>query len=131
QRALVWHYPHYGNQGGDPASMLRRGDHKLIYYWETDHFELYDLSQDIGEQNDISADRVALATRLKKELFESLDQVKYKRPRPNPYFSEQARDERMRKVTQVWLPNLEDRRLQILEEAFQPNEDWWGSATTD
>lgn len=131
QRALVWHYPHYGNQGGDPASMLRRGDHKLIYYWETDHFELYDLSQDISEQNDISADNVALATRLKKELFESLDQVKYKRPRPNPYFSEQARDERMRKVTQVWLPNLEDRRLQILEEAFQPNEDWWGSATTD
>ena len=130
-RALVWHYPHYGNQGGDPASTLRRDNYKLIYYWETDQVELYDLSQDINEQNDISADHLALAAGLKKELFEYLEERGYQRPGPNPYFTEQASDERMRKITREWLPNLEGRRLRMLDEAFQPNEDWWGSKTID
>ncbi len=130
-RALVWHYPHYGNQGGDPASMLRKNDYKLIYYWETDHVELYDLSQDVNEQNDLSLDNSELAAKLKTELFESLEAMGYKSTQSNPYFSEQARDERTRKITQVWLSNLEAKRLRMLDESFQPNKDWWGSTTID
>jgi arylsulfatase A-like enzyme len=25
-RPLFWHYPHYGNQGGEPSSIIRDGD---------------------------------------------------------------------------------------------------------
>ena len=32
ERPLFWHYPHYGNQGGEPSSIIREGDWKLIYY---------------------------------------------------------------------------------------------------
>ena len=42
ERDLIWHYPHYGNQGGDPSSIIRRGKWKLIHYYETDEDELYD-----------------------------------------------------------------------------------------
>ncbi|HMP31455.1 MAG TPA: sulfatase, partial [Saprospiraceae bacterium] len=34
ERSLYWHYPHYGNQGGDPSSIIRKGDWKLIHYYE-------------------------------------------------------------------------------------------------
>ena len=34
ERALYWHYPHYGNQGGEPSSIIRQGDWKLIHYYE-------------------------------------------------------------------------------------------------
>ena len=34
ERSLYWHYPHYGNQGGDPSAIIRKGNWKLIYYFE-------------------------------------------------------------------------------------------------
>ena len=40
---LYWHYPHYGNQGGEPSSIIRRDDWKLIHYWEDGRDELYNL----------------------------------------------------------------------------------------
>ena len=42
-RPLFWHYPHYGNQGGEPSSIIRKDDWKLIHYWEDDRNELYHL----------------------------------------------------------------------------------------
>ncbi len=52
--ALFWHYPHYGNQGGSPASSMRRGNFKLIRFFEDDHVELYDLAADPGESHDLA-----------------------------------------------------------------------------
>jgi len=48
ERDLFWHYPHYGNQGGDPSSIIRRGPWKLIHYYEDGHDELYNLETDQG-----------------------------------------------------------------------------------
>jgi arylsulfatase A-like enzyme len=62
ERALYWHYPHYGNQGGAPGAAIREGDWKLIHWYEDDKRELFNLSDDIGEQNDLAAanaDKVA------------------------------------------------------------------------
>ncbi|MBE7497946.1 MAG: sulfatase [Verrucomicrobiaceae bacterium] len=56
ERALAWHYPHYGNQGGAPGAAIRRGDWKLIHWFEDDRKELYNLRDDIGETRDL-ADR--------------------------------------------------------------------------
>jgi hypothetical protein len=35
-------------------STLRRGSHKLIYYYKNQYFELFDLNNDIGEKNNIA-----------------------------------------------------------------------------
>ncbi|MEM1294977.1 MAG: sulfatase, partial [Verrucomicrobiota bacterium] len=42
-RPLFWHYPHYGNQGGEPSSIMIQGDWKLISYFEDGRSELYHL----------------------------------------------------------------------------------------
>ena len=54
ERDLYWHYPHYHGSGWTPGGAIRKGDWKLIEFWEYDDVELYDLSKDIGEQNDLS-----------------------------------------------------------------------------
>ena len=131
ERMIFWHYPHYGNQGGDPASIVRKGKYKLIYYWETDESELYDLEQDLGETTDILSENEILATSLKDALFKHLDKQNVLLPEPNPYYSEEAYEERMQRVIGQWLPNLETQRLRILQDSFQPDKDWWGSAIID
>lgn len=61
-RPLYWHFPAYlegGNQETSdkqfrtrPVSVMRLGNWKLIENYETARYELYDLSNDIGEQHD-------------------------------------------------------------------------------
>ncbi len=58
---LHWHFPAYlqGNAGTwrtTPGGIIRSGAWKLIEYYEDDRTELYNLSTDIGEQVDLSAD---------------------------------------------------------------------------
>ena len=33
ERNLFWHYPHWGNQGGSPGSVIRKGNWKYIQYY--------------------------------------------------------------------------------------------------
>ncbi len=69
-RALFWHYPHYSNQGGNPGSVIREGKYKLVHDFETGARELYDLSEDIGEQHDIAGDHPEVVERLWNKLEE-------------------------------------------------------------
>lgn len=55
-RFLYWHYPHVWGPDG-PAlklySVVRQGDWKLIYFHESQQFELYNTKEDIGEKNNL------------------------------------------------------------------------------
>jgi arylsulfatase A-like enzyme len=58
---IFWHYPHYANQGGFPASAIRDGDFKLIQDLEDGELELFNLKDDPEEHNNLEqleADRV-------------------------------------------------------------------------
>ena len=62
RESLYWHYPHYSNQGGIPGGAIRTGDFKLVERYEDGRVHLYNLKDDISEQNDIAEkhpDRVA------------------------------------------------------------------------
>ena len=76
-RPLFWHYPHYGNQGGEPSSIIRKDDWKLIHYWEDNRNELYHLPDDIGEQHDLAKQEAARTAQLWAEL-----QAGSRRPAP-------------------------------------------------
>jgi len=67
-RTLYWYYPHYSNQGGKPGAAIRKGNYKLIYNYEDDSIELYDISADIGEKNNLATENVKIAKQLKKQL---------------------------------------------------------------
>ena len=90
-RPFFWHYPHYGNQGGSPGSAIRRGDFKLIEFYEDDRVELYDLSSDIGERSDLSQTRPFLARELRGELEAWLEEVGASYPAQNPGFKKELK----------------------------------------
>lgn len=66
--ATYFHYPHRSNQKGTPGSAIRKGDHKLIVFFDDGHRELYDLKQDIGEKVNLAERMPKLANRLHDDL---------------------------------------------------------------
>jgi len=83
-RPLFWHYPHYSNQGGKPGAAVRLGDYKLIEFFEDSTVELYDLSKDPGEENNISATKPEKARELLEVLHRWQEEVGAKGMDPNP-----------------------------------------------
>jgi arylsulfatase A-like enzyme len=65
---LYFHFPHFGNQGGRPAGAIRCGDWKLVEWFEKERLELYNLAEDIGEQNNLAADLPERARDLAERL---------------------------------------------------------------
>lgn len=126
-RPLFWHYPHYGNQGGDPSSIIRKGPWKLIYYWEDDSAELYHLENDPREQADVSGDfpdRTAdMLGELKAFLFLSAAEM----PSEDPEYDAALAQELYLEKQNTLMPELEARRSDMLSKEYQPNPDWWGS----
>jgi arylsulfatase A-like enzyme len=87
ERPLFWHYPHYGNQGGAPSAAIRRGDWKLIEWFEDQRLELFHLADDIGEQTDRYREHPARADALRTELRAWQKQVGARFPTPNPNYN--------------------------------------------
>jgi arylsulfatase A-like enzyme len=131
ERPLYWHYPHYGNQGGDPSSILREGDWKLIHYWEDGHYELYNLTEDPGESQDVAAEYPDIAGSMRTRLLAWLEEVNARMPVPDPEYNPELEEKRMEEDIRngLW-PRLEKNRLDYLDPDWQPNEDWWGSMVT-
>jgi arylsulfatase A-like enzyme len=85
-RPLLWHYPHYGNQGGSPAAAVRDGDWKLIELFEGPRFELYNVKEDIAEKHDLAAAEPERVQKMKSKLEAWQKEVGAKFPTPNPDF---------------------------------------------
>lgn len=65
---LFWDYPHYHGSGWTPGQAIRKGHHKLVYFFETDTYELYDLSKDPSEATDIATLEPEILKTLISEL---------------------------------------------------------------
>jgi arylsulfatase A-like enzyme len=128
ERDLFWHYPHYGNQGGEPSSMIRSGDWKLILYHEDMRVELYNLADDIGEQRDLAGAHPETAGRLRTRLDRWLQETGAKMPQPDPRFDRDKFEAKLKKAEQVQMPQLEKRHANYLDPDWKPGDDWWGSA---
>jgi len=128
-RPLFWHYPHYGNQGGEPSSIIRRGDWKLIHYWEDNHNELYHLREDIGEQHDLATKETERAAQLWNELHAWLQQTGAKIPQPNPDYQD-TWAEQHRKTALTIKERLEKTHADYLRPDWQPDPTWWKSLVT-
>jgi arylsulfatase A-like enzyme len=86
ERALFWHYPHYSNQGGKPGSAIRKGNLKLIYNYEDQSVELYDVVKDVSEKNNLAATQPKLAKQMQTELMQWLKKNGALYPDPNPAY---------------------------------------------
>ncbi len=129
-RALFWHYPHYGNQGGDPSSIIRRGDWKLIHYWEDGHDELYNLANDEGEQHNVAADHPETAKKLRIELQAFLLETDARIPIADARFDAEKAKERLIQLRGPIKERLEKQHANFLKPDWKPNKTWWGSMIT-
>ena len=91
REALYWHFPNYigpGHpDGATPCSVIRRGDWKLIEFFEDDRAELYNLKDDIGEQHDLAAKKPDQVKQLRRMLKQWREQARVQMPKPNPKYS--------------------------------------------
>lgn len=127
ERALYWHYPHYGNQGGEPSSIIRKGDWKLIHYWERGLDELYNIKSDPYEQKDISAINQKISLDLHNMLFDFIKENNGQIPVYDANYNSQKARKLAEYREKTLLPNLEKERKSLLDSLFKPNQDWWGS----
>lgn len=130
ERALYWHYPHYGNQGGEPSSIIQEAGWKLIHYWEDGHDELYRLTTDSGEQNDLAAEYPTVRATMSEKLMTWLVGVNANLPEQDPQYDSVSAAQRAKTILEKQWPSLEQQRIEFLSRGFEPNADWWGSHTT-
>ena len=121
---IYWHFPHYSNHGyQSPGGAIRLGKYKLLEYYENGTVQLFDLENDIGEQNDLADSQPEIAQRLKKMLHAWRSEVDAKMPYPKTATSKPAPGARVAK------PNND--RLPADVEKFAPGwkvENWGGPA---
>lgn len=83
-RNLYWHFPYYhppiNYEGTSPCSAIRSGDYKLIYFYENDKAELYDIKNDVSEKQDISSQNPVITNQLKLQLMQYLKSVNARFP---------------------------------------------------
>ena len=127
-RPLYWHYPHYGNQGGEPSSIIMQGDWKLIHYLESGQDELYDLGKDLGEQNDLSKNRPLKTKKMRAQLDQWLKETKATFPTPDPKFDSAKRDARWAHMKNNVKKGMEEKAARYFNENFIPSKNWWGSS---
>ena len=86
ERSVVWHFPNLWGEtqnkeeGYGAYSSILKGDYHLIYTWETRQTRLYNIRQDIGEQNDLAAAMPEKVKELQAELTTYLKDRKAQRP---------------------------------------------------
>lgn len=91
RKAIFWHFPHYSNHGmQSPGGAIRDGDYKLLEYYENGTVQLFNLKNDIGEQNDLSKIEVKKTKELKDKLHQWLKKVGAKMMEPNPEYDSET-----------------------------------------
>ena len=78
-RPLYWHYPNTYFQS--PYSIIRQGDWKLIYYHASRHYELFNLTDDLSEKENLTDDKPGIRQELAKQLGQYLKQAGAQMPR--------------------------------------------------
>lgn len=127
ERPLFWHYPHYGNQGGEPSSVILKDDWKLVRYHEDGREELYQLSEGVGELADLASQNGPLVAALGEELDRWLAETGAITPPLDPAFDAMAFSRQLRKLRTVGMEREERGAKRVLNTDWRPDPTWWGS----
>lgn len=69
RESLFFHYPNYAfHKKNRLGSVIRKGKHKLIWFYDDESVELYDLEADPGEKANLSEEMPGLSGKLQREL---------------------------------------------------------------
>ncbi len=90
KRPIFWHCPTYNTFQVPPYSAMRLGKYKLILWYETGSYELFDLENDPGERRNLSKKMPERVQELSKILSDWQKSVKAPAPTPNPNYDPTA-----------------------------------------
>ncbi|MHC4328829.1 MAG: sulfatase [Planctomycetota bacterium] len=83
RKAIFFHYPNYAwHRSNRLGGAIREGDYKLIKWYDDGLVELYNLADDLGEQNDLSEKMPEKASDLKRKLEAWLAESGAAMPKP-------------------------------------------------
>ena len=83
RQQIFFHYPHYAfHKANRPGAAVRAGNHKLIYRFDDQSTELYDLQNDLEERNNLASQQKSLTADLRQRLLTWLDDTKAATPQP-------------------------------------------------
>lgn len=97
ERDLFWHFPAYLESYTDngngfrakPYTSVRSGRWKLIYYYENENVELFDLVADPKEEHNVASQSKEIVSSLKKKIFNWIEAVGAPVPTElNPYYED-------------------------------------------
>jgi arylsulfatase A-like enzyme len=94
---FFWHYPHYHGSTWTPGAAVRSGDWKLIAFFETGTYELYNLKTDPYEQQDKAAERKDIVETLKVKLSKWQQETGAKMPAPNTAYDPALKEKKGKK----------------------------------
>ena len=77
-RSLYWHYPHYHGSANRPSASVRKGDYKLVRWYEDGTEELFNLADDLAETTDLADRQKPKRRELSADLDRWLKSVKAK-----------------------------------------------------
>tara|TARA_R110002049_G_scaffold263116_1_gene439275 strand:- start:47823 stop:49190 length:1368 start_codon:yes stop_codon:yes gene_type:complete len=83
---VYWHYPHYHRS--KPYGAIRKGEWKLIEYFEDGKLELYNLNQDVNETTDLSKTNPKKTEELAQRLHDWRKEVDAQIPTENPNYNQ-------------------------------------------
>ena len=81
-REFYWHYPHYHGSTWTPGASVRSGSWKLIEFYHWDKVELYNLSDDPGEQRNLAKSNPGKTAELRQKLRDWQGALNAKMPTP-------------------------------------------------
>lgn len=81
---ICWHSPHYFNQGGHPFSSVYDGEWKYVYFYDLEQEFLYNMKNDLSEQNNLATTKPKEVKRLREILDAYLEDVDAKYMTKNP-----------------------------------------------
>jgi arylsulfatase A-like enzyme len=95
REAIFWHFPGYLGSGGGtwrttPVGTIRRGDWKLMEFFEDGRLELYNLKSDLGETKNLAAEMPDKVRELQATLAAWRKDVGAPMPAPNTPTGEPA-----------------------------------------
>jgi len=106
RKAIFWHFPAYleanygwkGTWRTTPAGAVRRGNWKLIEYFEDGTLELYNLKDDIGEKHNLAAKMQKRTKQLHDLLKDWRKSIKAPVPtKLNPKYNPEAKNKKQKR----------------------------------
>jgi len=89
--SIYWHYPHYNSYRLGPYTSMRSGDWKMIKWYDSESFELFNLKNDLSETTNLAKTNPEQVRSMNLKIEEWIGCLGIELPQPNPRFNPSGR----------------------------------------